>query len=74
MVRIEAEEKRFSIDISDDYGRALADLVIGTLWLYAASSEETRGSLMSISRMVKGDSPLVDMELLTNSSVEGEDA
>ena len=70
MIKLDAEEHRLSIDIKDDFGKALADMVIATLWFYAAHDEETKGQLMSISRMVKGTAPLADTDFINKESAD----
>ncbi len=62
MIRLDANEKSLVIDINTQFGKSLGDMVIASLWLYAATSEEDKASLVSLSRMIKGEQPAVDLK------------
>lgn len=61
MIWLNADEKSLVIDIDTEFGKSLGDMVIASLWLYAATSEEDKASLVSLSRMIKGEQPAVDV-------------
>ena len=61
MIWLNADEKSLVIDINTEFGKSLGDMVIASLWLYAATSEEDKASLVSLSRMIKGEQPAVDV-------------
>lgn len=62
MIRLDANEKSLVIDINTEFGKSLGDMVVASLWLYAVTSEEDKASLVSLSRMIKGEQPAVDVK------------
>lgn len=74
MVRLDSKQESLVIDIKEQFGKQLADMVVGALWLYAATSEETRASLTVMSRIIQGEQPLVDIDLSDKMTQESKDA
>ena len=70
MLRLDASECSLVMDINTDLGKALGDMVVASLWLYAAQSDEAKASLMALSRMIKGEQPLVDVDFSTTQEAD----
>lgn len=63
MVRLDSKGKSLILDLKDEFARQMADMVLATVYLYATNDDETKARLTSISRMVKGELPLADIDL-----------
>lgn len=63
MIRLNSKDKSLILDLSKEFPRQLADMVFATMYLYTTSDEETRARLISLSRMVKGEIPMADIDL-----------
>ncbi len=69
MIHLDADKKQFVISLEQDAGKALADMVLEAVYLYACTDEQSKAIVSQTSRMVKGDEPMVDIDLGDYSEV-----
>jgi len=63
MIRIDAEQKKFIIDLRYRPARKLADMVIETIMLHAETDLEDEKILLKISRSLRGEEEIFDCDL-----------
>lgn len=61
MIKVDAEDETFTIDLTKDEGKEMAVTAISMLWLYCTESEEDRAVLASLASAIKGNTPLTSM-------------
>jgi len=71
MVKLNSEDKTLIINLKYKAGRSLADMVLQTIWTYAAQEPEDRAILTQMNRMLHGQEPMVDIDLMDYTDVEG---
>ena len=71
MVKLNSEDKTLIINLKYKAGRSLADMVLQTIWTYAAQEPEDRAILTQMNRMLHGQEPIVDIDLMDYTDVEG---
>lgn len=63
MIRIDAEHKKFILDLRYRPARRLADMVIETIMLHAETDPEDEEVLTSISRSLRDEEELFNVDL-----------
>lgn len=71
MVKLNSEDKTLVINLKYKAGRSLADMVLQSIWTYAAQEPEDRAIVTQMNRMVHGQEPMVDVDLMDYTDVEG---
>lgn len=68
MVKIDSSKRVMILDLDYRPGRRLADLVLQTIWSYAASSEEDKAYIRNMADAIAGRVPLSDLDLMEITS------
>tara|TARA_Y100000592_G_C5468573_1_gene318095 strand:- start:2364 stop:2585 length:222 start_codon:yes stop_codon:yes gene_type:complete len=71
MVKLNPEDKTLIINLNYKAGRSLAEMVLQSIWTYAAQEPQDRAIIMQMNRMVHGQEPMADVDLMDYTDVEG---
>ena len=69
MIRLDKDKQEFVVSLKQDAGKALADMVLEVVYLYACTTEQSKAIVTQTSRMVKGDMPMENIDLADYSEV-----
>ncbi len=70
MIKLDAGKKQLVIDLKYQAGRNLADMVVEAIFLYVATESQDKAVVAQLGRMVKGDEPMVDVDLMDYTKKE----
>jgi len=63
MVRLDSKKKTLVLDLKNETSKQLAQMVLQTIYLYGAETDEDKAILRQMVRMIKGDEPAVSINL-----------
>ena len=63
MIRLDKDKQEFVVSLKHASGKALADMVLEVVYLYACTTEQSKAIVSQTSKMVKGHIPMVDVDL-----------
>lgn len=70
MIKLDADNKQLVIDLEYRAGIHLADLVVEAIWLYVATESQDKAVVAQLGRMVKGDEPMANVDLMEYTKKE----
>lgn len=66
---VKIHDQHLVVDLKSESGRALADLILQTIWTYASRNDpEVAGRLEHVAKMIKGDSPMINTNVFSEVS------
>jgi len=71
MVKLNSKDKTLIIDLKYKAGRCLAEMVLQSVWVYAAQEDEDRAVITQMNRMIHGQELMVDVDLMDYTETEG---
>lgn len=64
MVRLNKETNELVISLDYKAGRSLAEMVLQTIWVYGTTEENDRAIVSQMNRMIYGNQPIEDIDLM----------
>lgn len=64
MVRLNKKTNELVISLDYKAGRSLAEMVLQTIWVYGTTEENDRAIVSQMNRMIYGNQPIEDIDLM----------